>query len=194
MRNESGKSIVILVILTILIMIGVAVVINYAKQMLDETKEQDLKTNMLLMQAEAKKGLEEVCFRTVNLDSTKEEELTKINEIKTEFLEGTILSDSPTEVQEATKNVPDVIFDENCYYLDENVLNEMGIKQINQDGYFIVKYDFSNANLEIINTSGYDGKYTLTQIIQDFEEIEENIEIEVTEENQENQESQDAQS
>lgn len=169
MRSESGKSIVILIFLTILIMIGASVIINYANQMMDETKEQDLKTNMLLMQAEAKKGLEEVCFRTVNLELSKQEDLTKINEIKTEFLKGTILSNSPTEVQDAIKNVPDVVFDENCYYLDENTLNEMGINQINYEGYFIVKYDFYNAKLEIINTSGYDGKYTLTQLVETIE-------------------------
>ena len=49
MRNESGKSIVTLVILTILIIIGASIILNYAKQMLIETKEQDLRTNMLLM-------------------------------------------------------------------------------------------------------------------------------------------------
>ena len=172
MKNESGKSIVILVILTILIMIGAGIIINYAKQMMVKTKEQDLRTNMLLMQAEAKKGLEEVCFRTVNMDEAKEEDLNKINEIKQEFLDGIMLKDSPTEVQEATKNVPEVTFDENCYYLDEETLNEMGIKNINQeeDGYFIVKYDFSNANLEIINTKGSNGHYTLTQIVQSIED------------------------
>lgn len=169
MGNESGKSIVTLVILTILVIIGASIVINYAKQMMAETKEQDLRTNMLLMQAEVKKGLEEVCFRTVNLDATKEEDLTKINEIKNEYLDGTILSNSPAEVQEAAKNVLDVTFDENCYYLDETILNEMGIKQINQDGYFIVKYDFSNVSVEVINTSGYNGKYTLTQIVKIIE-------------------------
>jgi len=171
MKNESGKSIVILVILTILIMIGAGIIINYAQQMMVETKEQDLRTNMLLMQAEAKKGLEEVCFRTVNMDATKAEDLVKINEIKQEFLDGTILKDSPTEIQDATKNVPEVTFDESCYYLDEATLNEMGIKNINQeeDGYFIVKYDFLNANLEIINTKGYDGNYTLTQIVEAIE-------------------------
>ena len=171
MKNESGKSIVILVILTILIMIGVGIIINYAQQMIIETKEQDLRTNMLLMQAEAKKGLEEVCFRTVNMDSKKEENLAKINEIKQEFLDGIILSNSPLEVQEAIKNVPDVTIDESCYYLDEATLTEMGIKNINQeeDGYFIVKYDFSNANLEIINTKGFHGHYTLTQVIQSLE-------------------------
>ena len=172
MGNESGKSIVTLVILTILIIIGASVIINYAKQMMEQTKEQDLRTNMLLMQAEVKKGLEEVCFRTVNLDATKEEDLTKINEIKNEYLDGIILSNSPEEVQEATKNVPEVVFDENCYYLDENTLNEIGIKNITEEqyGYFIVKYDFSNANVEVINTNGYNGNYTLAQINEDLDE------------------------
>ena len=171
MRNESGKSIVTLVILTILIIIGASVIINYAKQMMVQTKEQDLRTNMLLMQAEVKKGLEEVCFRTVNLNSEKEEDLAKINEIKEEYLDGTILSNSPEEVQEATKGVPEFNFDENCYYLDENTLNEMGIKDITEEqyGYFIVKYDFSNANVEVICTKGYDGNYTLTQINEDLD-------------------------
>ena len=171
MGNESGKSIVTLVILTILIIIGASVVINYAKQMIEETRIQDLKTNMLLMQAETKKGLEEVCFRTVNLDETKEEDLTKINEIKQEFLKGINFNDFPEEVKEAIKNVPEVAFDENCYYLDEATLAEMGITDSNKEqfGYFIVKYDFSNENVEVINTNGYDGFYTLTQIIQTIE-------------------------
>jgi len=171
MRNEGGKSIVTLVILTILVIIGASVIINLAKQMMAETKVEDLKTNMLLMQAETKKGLEEVCFRIVNLNSSKEDDLAKINDIKKEYLKGTMLSHAPTEVQEATKNVPDIIFDENCYYLDESYLNEIGIKGIdsNQLGYFIVKYDFSNADIEVINTSGFEGKYTLTQILQDIE-------------------------
>lgn len=171
MVNESGKSIVTLVILTILIIIGASVIINYARQMMVETKEQDLRTSMLLMQAETKKGLEEVCFRTVNLDVTNEEDLAKINEIKNEYLDGIILSNSPKEVQEATKSVPEITFDENCYYLDENTIREMGIKYITEedDGYFIVKYDFSNANVEVINTNGYNGNYTLTQINEDLD-------------------------
>ena len=181
MGNESGKSIVILVILTILIMIGVSVIINYAKQMMLETREQDLRTNMLLIQAETKKGLEEVCFHSVNLNETKEEDLAKINEIKNEYLKGIILSNSPAEVQEASKNVPNVTFDESCYYLDEATLNEMGIYGVeaSEYGYFIVKYDFSNAGVEVINTNGSKGKHTLTQILKEIEESEnqqENVE------------------
>lgn len=172
MGNESGKSIVTLVIMTILIIIGATVIVNYAKKIMGETKEQDLRTNMLLIQAEAKKGLEEVCFRIVNLDETKDENVTKINEIKSEYLDGILLSNSPQGVQDAVKNVPEIDFNENCYYLNEEKLGEMGIKNVPeaQYGYFIVKYDFSNANVEVINTNGYNGNYTLTQINKDISE------------------------
>ena len=171
MKNESGKSIVILLILIILIIIGASIGIKYAKKMMEESKSQDLMTNMLLMQAEVKKGLEEVCFRTVNLNSSKQEDLTKINEIKNQYLKGIILSNSSIEVQEALKNVPDVVIDENCYYLNEETINEMGIKNITEEqyGYFIVKYDFISANVEVINTKGANGKYTLTQIVKEIE-------------------------
>jgi hypothetical protein len=168
MGNESGKSIIILLILTIFIVIGVGVSINYAQQMIVETKEQDLRTNMFLIQAEVKKGLEEVCFKTVNLDESKEENLSKVQEIKNQHLKGIKLSEAPIEVQEAIKDIPEVNFDENCYYLDEVTLNGMGIQDIytSQYGYFIVKYDISNAGVEVINTKGINGKYTLTQIIE----------------------------
>jgi len=172
MKKESGKSIVTLVILTILIIIVAAVIINYAKKMIQETETQNLQTNMLLMQAEVKKGLEEVCFNSVNLDKNKEEDLTKLNEIKQEYLEGIILSNAPVEVQDATKNIPDITFDDNCYYLDEKTLSEMGITDVksNKFGYFIVKYDFTNADVEVINTQGHEGVYTLTQMLQTIEE------------------------
>lgn len=172
MKNESVKSIVVLIIFTILIIILASVIINYAKKMMEETKVQDLKTNMLLIQAETKKGLEEVCFQTVNLDESKEEELTKIKEIKQEFLDGIILNNAPVEVQETVKNITEVTLDENCYYLDETILTEMGIKDINKNeyGYFIVKYDFENTNVEVINTKGCNGKYTLTEINKNIDE------------------------
>ena len=59
--------------------------------------------------------------------------------------------------------------DEDSYYLDEMTLNEIGVKDLNSEqyGYFIVKYDFSNTTVEVINTKGYDGKYTLTQLIEE---------------------------
>ena len=71
---------------------------------------------------------------------------------------------------EIENSIPQEInIDENCYYLDENNLSEIGVKDLdsNEYGYFIVKYDFSNITVEVMNTKGYEGKYTLTQLIEE---------------------------
>lgn len=165
MRKQNGVAIPVLIIGIVIIIVVASIIINYGKNIVEENKVQDLRTNMLLIQAETKKDLEEVCFKTVNLDAKKEEDLIKINEIKKENLKGTLVQDSDIK-----NSIPQEInIDENCYYLDETVLNEIGVKDLNPEeyGYFIVKYDFTNITVEVINTKGYDGKYTLTQLIEE---------------------------
>lgn len=167
MEKENGASIIILIIMIVLIIIGATAIVNYGKSMLEETKLQDLKTNMLYIQAEAKEGLEEVCFQTVNLDESKEEDLGKINEIKQEYLDGILLNEAPEEVKNISAQIPaEATIDESYYYLSEETLNEMGIKGLNAEeyGYFLVKYDFTNTAVEVINTKGYNGVYTLTEL------------------------------
>ena len=165
MRKQNGVAIPVLIIGIVIIIVVASIIINYGKNIVEENKVQDLRTNMLLIQAETKKDLEEVCFKIVNLDAKKEEDLIKINEIKKENLKGTLVQDSDIK-----NSIPQEInIDENCYYLDETVLNEIGVKDLNPEeyGYFIVKYDFTNITVEVINTKGYDGKYTLTQLIEE---------------------------
>lgn len=163
MRKQNGVSTPILIIGIVIIIIIASVIVHYAEDIVEENRLQDLRTNMLLIQAETKKDLEEVCFQTANLDAKKEEDLAKINEIKKQNLKGRLVQES-----EIKNSIPqEITIDENCYYLDENNLNEIGVKDLNSDeyGYFIVKYDFSNITVEVINTKGYEGKYTLTQLI-----------------------------
>lgn len=165
MEKQKGVAIPILVIVIVIIIAITSIIIHYVKDMAEKNKLQDLRTNMLLIQAEAKKDLEEVCFQTANLDTKKEEDLAKINEIKKENLKGILVQGSEIE-----NSIPhEIIIDENCYYLDETILNEMGVKDLNSEeyGYFIVKYDFTNITVEVINTKGYEGKYTLTQLIEE---------------------------
>lgn len=163
MRKQNGVSTPILIIGIVIIIIIASVIVHYAEDIVEENRLQDLRTNMLLIQAETKKDLEEVCFQTANLDAKKEEDLAKINEIKKQNLKGRLVQES-----EIKNSIPqEITIDENCYYLDENNLNEIGVKDLNSDeyGYFIVKYDFSNITVDVINTKGYEGKYTLTQLI-----------------------------
>ncbi len=165
MEKQKGVATPVLIIGIVIIIAIASLIIHYVENIVEKNRLQDLRTNMLLIQAETKKDLEEVCFQTVNLDAKKEEDLTKINEIKKENLKGILVQDS-----EIKNSIPqEVTIDENCYYLDETILNEMGIKDLNSEtyGYFIVKYDFTNIAVEVINTKGYEGKYTLTQLIEE---------------------------
>ena len=43
----------------------------------------------------------------------------------------------------------------------------MGVKESDSEKYgnYIVKYDFENIKVEVINTKGYEGQYTLTDLI-----------------------------
>ena len=163
MRKQNGVAISVLSIGIVIIIAIASIIVHYVEDMVEENRLQDLRTNMLLIQAETKKDLEEVCFQTAKLDSKKEEDLATINEIKNENLKGKLVQGSEIE-----NSIPQEInIDENCYYLDENNLSEIGVKDLdsNEYGYFIVKYDFSNITVEVMNTKGYEGKYTLTQLI-----------------------------
>ena len=82
MKNEKGVAIPTLIIIIACIIIVAIIGIKYGIKMINENQLQDLRTDMLLIQADTKKSLEEVSFQTVNLDKNKEEDLAKINEVK----------------------------------------------------------------------------------------------------------------
>lgn len=165
MKNENGVSLPILLVVVVVIAIVATVIVKYGMLMMTETKLQDLRTDMLLIQAETKKDLEEIRFQTVNLDSNKEEDFEKIKQIRQEYLKGT-----PVKETDILNNIPtEISIDENCYYLDESILKDIGVKETDSEkyGYYIVKYDFDNTTTEVMNTKGYEGQYTLTQLEND---------------------------
>ena len=165
MKNENGVSLPILLVVVVVIAIVATVIGKYGMLMMTETKLQDLRTDMLLIQAETKKDLEEIRFQTVNLDSNKEEDFEKIKQIRQECLKGT-----PVQETDILNNIPtEISIDENCYYLDESILKDIGVKETDSEkyGYYIVKYDFDNTTPEVMNTKGYEGQYTLTQLEND---------------------------
>ena len=163
MKNEKGVAIPTLIIIIAVIIIVAIVGIKYGMKMINENQLQDLRTDMLLIQAETKKDLEEDRFQTANLDKNKEEDLAKINEVKQENLKGVLVQG--TEIE---KSIPEgIAIDENCYYLNKDVLKEIGVKESDSEKYgnYIVKYDFENIKVEVINTKGYEGQYTLTDLL-----------------------------
>ena len=142
LKNQNGKTSIVLIIIIVLIIGMATILVRYLRGMIVVSKLQDLKTNMLIMQAETKKGLEKVCFQTANLNKENADDNAKIEQAKAENLIGIKLSDASEDVKESVSWLPqDVGIDDNCYYLDDETLEKIGIKDghIMQYKYFIVK-------------------------------------------------------
>lgn len=166
MKKNNGITLAILTLSIVILIIIIAVTVNVSTKAIKESKLEDLKTNMLIIQAKAKVYLEEVSFQTANLDESNEEDVSKISEIKSEYLKGTKLSECSEDIQQAAKEAG--IGDSTLYYyLTKENLEEMGINiELNDGEYYLVQYDIENP--EVVNTKGYkkDGVYyyTLTEL------------------------------
>jgi Tfp pilus assembly protein PilE len=168
MKNNKGVTLTSLIITIIVLIIISAITSNIGKEVIQEAKLQDLRTNMLLIQAKVKIYAEEVTFQTANLDSNKEEDLAKITEIKVSKYKGTPLERCNTIIQTAAQNAG-ITVTTDFYYLSSENLSEMGINLKEQkDAYYLVKYDISNT--EVVFTKGIKYKektyYKLSEINQ----------------------------
>ena len=164
MKKQKGITLVALTI-TIIVMIIIASITTYAGiDLIKQAKLQDLVTNMLLIQAKAKEYLEEFNFQTANMTDEGEKE-----NIKNSTLIGKKISEDQQvkTIAESTGKIDTSKIDE-YYYLEETTLEYIGLKDLNSDeyGYFIIRYDIENVKIEVINTKGYNGNYTLEQLQQ----------------------------
>ena len=150
----------------VLPLVGSSFLPGKAKETIEEIEDQELAqiawAEYYFFSAKAKECVENANFKlgkTDNLGDT--EKTTRINEAKKE-LKG-------IEITEAD-NINIELKDYNYYYkLTEDNLNDMGLSNIklsDTDELYIVKYDIQNAKVEIYNTKGYEGKYSLTDIEQ----------------------------
>lgn len=154
MREQKGITLIALSITIVVMLILASITIYYSKDLINNAKIQDLSTNMLLIQAKAKECVEEANFQKVDIDKADD------------ILLGTKLIGSVAEEPAIKTGKIDMEKENYYYYLPEDVLTNMGLKNISPEecGYFVVLYDIANIKVEVINTNGYDGMYTLTEI------------------------------
>lgn len=165
MKSQEGKTFIKLMIAIIIIAVIVIVGIYYSKNMIQKTQLQDFKTNMLLIQVKAKEVLEQVSFEKNKINNNN----ITLETLKEKYLVGTPLTSEMLE--SFPQQVKELINSENLseyYYFTTEQLNELGInnaKSDGEDGYYIVRYIMdTDASVEVINTKGYEGKYTIEQI------------------------------
>lgn len=160
-KQDSGITLVVLIITVIILSIIAGISMNIGTGLIKRTKLENLKTNMLLIQARAKEYVEEASFKS-GTDNTINDEV-KSELIGTEITDTSILN---------SKILEQCSIDSGLYYkLEKEHLKEMGLEkiEITDKNYYIVVYDIKNIKVDVINTRGYvseDGNiyYTLSQL------------------------------
>ena len=159
MKNK-GITLVALTITIIILIIIASISISAGGNMIKKANLEGLKTNMLLIQAKAKQYVEEANFKI----GKSTEDASKISEVRNEiYVEKAKLDVATNEV----KNKINVTGD-NLYVLTTNTYSEWGLSKIeleNEEAY-VVGFDENNLTVEVYNTLGYNGKYSLTDIDQ----------------------------
>ena len=156
--NEKGITLISLVLTIIILLIIAGITINVGTKTIKQTELEELKTNMLLIEAKAKEYVENANFK---LGIKEEEKASKVESAQGE-LKGTKLETIPSYI--TTSEGTEYVY---YYELTNQHLEEMGLSNVKSDkknGIYVVKYDVQNVQVEIYNSKGYNGKYSLTEI------------------------------
>ena len=166
-----GTKKVVTLIIAIIIIVAIAVTIMIVMQnAIQKANLQDLRTNMLLIQGKAKTYTENVSVETANLDEKKEEDNTKIAEVKDQKLKGTALENCKENIKNEAKKAG-IEDTKDCYYLSQEDLKQMGINiEVEKDTHYLVKYNFEDT--EVVYTKGYEYNNETYYKLSDLKNIE----------------------
>lgn len=163
-RGNKGITLIALVITIVVLLIIATISVYSGKETIKKAKIEEVKTNMLLIQAKAKEYVENANFKLgTKIDEAQEiERNDRISKAKEE-LKGNEIQKSDIDITISDKEGKYIYY----YKLTEDQLKEIGLSDVKsntQDGEYMVEYDLEKAQVEIYNTKGYEGKYSLTDI------------------------------
>lgn len=161
-KKEKGVTLIALTITIIVLLIIAGIAIYSGRETIQKANLEALRTNMLLIEAKAKGVVEEANFQ-LGPDFQKESEIGTIrNDLYVTENKLQKLSDSGITVSSGIPTGDNVyVFTQetaSLWALD-NVYSEL------EDGeYYIIEFNEREATVEIYNTIGYQGYYSLTDI------------------------------
>ncbi len=159
-RKERGVTLVALVITVVVLLIIASIAVYSGSETVRKAKLEELRTNMLLIEAKAKGLVEEVNFKIGLTKPEDEGYAVKKEEAENEVYKGAGL-------EEATGvSAPSAIPVSECYKVTDATLQNWGLEDMEKEEgeEYLIKFDDVNATVEVYNTLGYNGKYSLTEI------------------------------
>ena len=162
-RSNTGITLVSLTKTIIVLIIIASISIYSGRGIIKEAKLEELRTNMLLIQAKAKEYVEQANFKI----GQTQDESTKATIREEVYVTGAGL----TKAQDAGITVPSAItLTENFYVVTSTALQNWGLGdiQLEEDEYYLIEFNDTDATVEIYNTLGFTDnetiKYSLTEI------------------------------
>lgn len=177
MKENKGITMVVLIITIVILLILAGISINAGDKMIQASKLENIKVNMLSIKAKGKEFVEKANFTLgTNYDSITDEDEKNllIENVKSNFKGAEI-----KESGELSENlgITDEQFQEDknnlifYYKLSSQNLMDMGISNVESDkknGRYIIKYDIKNVQVEVYNDKGFEKNgntyYSLNQI------------------------------
>ncbi len=154
-ENNKGITLVTLAITIIVLLIMAGITIKIGTKGMDEARVQNVKTNMLLIEAKTKEYVEDANFELgVNKDRIEQAKIKLEENVK-----GTKVL-ATDEIYTELINIGITKEDINAgkvYKLETQNLIDMGIKGVDsnkKDGYYIVIYNIEKSSAEIYLTTG----------------------------------------
>lgn len=171
MREDRGITITTLVITIIVLLIIAGISAGTGNKVIKSSELENVKTNMLLIKAKGKEYVENANFKL----GTKFDNLTdaedkdnRITAAKKELKEGKEITDKDILKNIGIENIEAYTY---YYKLSNDDLTDMGLSNVKSDeknGWYIIKYDLKNVEVEVYNTLGYerDGNkyFSLTEL------------------------------
>lgn len=167
-KNEiQGITIISLIVTIVILIILAGIGVNSGKDVIIKAKLEELRTNMLLIEAKAKEYVENANFKLgIKIDEA-EDKAERINKAKGE-LKGSFIENT-SQYSNVIGNNEEYVY---YYQLNESDLSDMGLSKIETDGIYIIKYDIKNIQVEVYNTKGFESKGTTYYALSDIENLD----------------------
>ena len=164
-KKDDGITLTTLVITIIVLLILASITIKYGVESINEAKIQNIKTNMLLIEAKTQEFVENANY---DLGIKPEEATDKGTKV--------LPSDGITATLINIGISSDDINNGNVYKLSTSDLKSMGINGVDsndEDGWYVVVYDVENSKVKVYNTNGIsDGSQQVKYFLDDIRDEE----------------------
>lgn len=163
-NKTEGITLVALSITIIVLLILAGIAVYSGKETIQKAKLEELKTNMLLIKAKAREYVEDANFKMgINPNDAKKEEVR--GKVYGNSEEGAKLQKAEENEIPSSFGISDIT---TCYWLTTEAQENWGLNKIEFEGdeKYLIQFNEENMTVEVYNTKGYDGKYSLTEIEQ----------------------------